>query len=152
MNGIGPAGWWLIAALALGLAELVAPGVFLVFLAVAAAITGVSMLALPELPPAAQLASFGIWSVAAVLIGRRWYRDYPIDSADALLNDRGARLVGEVVTVEVAIRNGRGRVLVGDGGWPARGPDAAVGERVRVVRCDGGVLTVETLASLPMAG
>ena len=32
---IGDGGWWLVAALALGIAELVVPGVFLVFLAIA---------------------------------------------------------------------------------------------------------------------
>lgn len=145
MGWIGPAGAWLIAALALGTAELAAPGIFLVFLAIAAAITGAAVFALPELPAAAQLASFGVWSAVTVLIGRRWYRDYPIEGGDPLLNDRAARLVGQVVTVEIAIADGRGRVLVGDGGWPARGPDAAVGERLRVVAVEDGALTVEPL-------
>ena len=44
---MSPAGAWLVAALALALAELVAPGVFLVFVAAAAAITGLMLLALP---------------------------------------------------------------------------------------------------------
>ncbi|WP_380786674.1 NfeD family protein [Sphingomonas sp. R86521] len=128
---------WLIAALVLGIAELAVPGVFLVFLAIAAAATGIAVFALPDLPVTAQLASFAAWSVVTVLIGKRWYLDYPV-AGDPLLNDRAARLVGEVVTVETAIVAGHGRVLVGDGGWPARGPDAPVGAAMRIVAvCDG---------------
>lgn len=137
----GPAGAWLIAALLLGAAELAVPGVFLVFLAIAAAITAALALALPDLPAAAQLGSFALWSAVAVLIGRRWYADYAPD-ADPLLNDRATRLVGEIVTVETPLRDGQGRVIVGDTTWPARGPDADAGARLRVVRLEGGVLLV----------
>src|SRR3546814_7114336 len=93
---VGEAGWlWLILAVGLGIAELLAPGVFLIFLAIAAAITGVATLVLADLSPVAQLASFGVWTAVAVLIGKRWYRDYPVESSDPLLNDRAARLIGD---------------------------------------------------------
>nr|WP_221364329.1 NfeD family protein [Sphingomonas jinjuensis] len=138
----------MIAALVLGILELLVPGVFLVFLAIAAAITGVATLALADLPVAGQLASFALWSVVAVLVGRRWYRDFPV-AGDARLNDRTARLLGETVIVETAIEGGRGRVRVGDGSWPARGPDMAVGALADVVAVDGGVLIVA--ASSPPA-
>ncbi len=146
MDVIGVSGAWLIAALLLGIAELAVPGVFLVFLAIAAAATGLAVFALPDLPVAAQLGSFAAWSVVTVLIGKRWYVDYPVEGGDPMLNDRAARLVGEIVTVETAIVAGHGRVLVGDGGWPARGPAAGVGERMRVAAVDGGTLVVERLA------
>jgi membrane protein implicated in regulation of membrane protease activity len=139
---IGAAGAWLIAALVLGIAELAAPGIFFVFLAIAAAVTGIALLALPELPIAVQLASFAVWSTVTVLIGRRWYRDYPVAGADPMLNDRSARMVGQIVIVETAIVDGRGRVLVGDGSWPARGDDAAAGTRVRITRVADGVADV----------
>ena len=142
MGMIGAAGAWLIAALVLGIAELAAPGIFFVFLAIAAAVTGIALLALPELPIAVQLASFAVWSTVTVLIGRRWYRDYPVAGADPMLNDRSARMVGQIVIVETAIVDGRGRVLVGDGSWPARGDDAAAGSRVRITRVADGVADV----------
>src|SRR5690606_15085118 len=103
---LSEAGWlWLILAVGLGIAELVAPGFFLIFLAIAAAITGVATLVLADLSPIAQFASFGIWTAVAVLIGKRWYRDYPVESSDPLLNDRVARLIGEIVVVTDAIEN-----------------------------------------------
>ncbi len=143
MDAISPAAAWLIAALVLGIAELAAPGIFLVFLAIAAAITGAAVFVLPDLPVAAQLGAFAVWSVVTVLIGRRWYRDYPVHDGDPLLNDRSARLVGQMVVVETALNDGRGRVLVGDGSWPARGPDAPVGTRVRVTAVIDGEVVVE---------
>ena len=139
----GPAGAWLIAALALGIAELAIPGVFLIFLAVAAAMTGIAVLALADLPLAAQLASFAVWSGVAVLIGRRWYRDYPVATSDALLNQRTARMIGQSVTVDHAIEHGHGRVRVGDGSWPARGPDMTAGTEARIVAVADGVVVVE---------
>ena len=134
---------WLIAAVLLGAAELVVPGVFLVFLAAAAAITGGFLLLFPELPIPAQLLSFAAWSAIAVLIGRRWYSDNRPESSDPLLNDRVARLLGETVTVTQAIDGGTGRVRVGDSEWLARGPDTPAGARVRVIGTDGGALKVE---------
>lgn len=149
LDGVGgPGGAWLIAALALGIAELAIPGVFLVFLAIAAAITGVALLALPALPLAAQIGSFAVWSIAAVLIGRRWYRDYPV-AGDRLLNDRAGRLVGEIAELETAIVAGEGRVRIGDGSWPARGPALPAGARVRIMQVAGGVLVVEPLGTTP---
>jgi len=136
---------WLAAAVLLGIGELVIPGVFLVFLAIAAAITGVATLALSDLPLAAQLISFGIWTTVAVAIGKRWYGDYPVESLDPLLNDRGARLIGEIVTVCDPIIDGAGRVRVGDGTWQAHGPDAGAGVKVRIVGVAASTLLVEPL-------
>lgn len=147
----GAGGAWLLAALALGIAELLVPGVFLVFLALAAAITGVIALVLPDLPVAAQVGAFALWSALAVMIGRRWYSDYPVAS-DKTLNTGAARLVGDMVTVEVAIEHGRGRVRVGDGAWPARGPEMAVGTRARVIAVDGGTLVVQPVGVVEPAG
>jgi membrane protein implicated in regulation of membrane protease activity len=142
LNGIGDAGWWLIAALALGIAELVVPGVFLVFLAIAAAITGVIALVVPDLGLGGELVAFAIWSAVAVLIGRRWYHQYPVPTSDPLLNDRAARMVGSEVRVIEAIVDGHGRVRVGDGEWPATGPDLPAGARVRIAAVEGGVVRV----------
>ncbi len=136
---------WLAIAILLGGAELAVPGVFLVFLAIAAAMTGLSVLALPALPLLLQLVGFVLWSAVSIVIGRRWYHDYPVATADPLLNDRGARLIGEIVTVVDAIEQGEGRVRVGDGGWPAIGADAAPGARLRITAVRQGKLVVEPL-------
>ncbi|USU05729.1 NfeD family protein [Sphingomonadaceae bacterium OTU29MARTA1] len=145
LDSIGGAGGaWLIAALLLGLAELLIPGVFAIFLAIAAGIVGVATLALP-LPLEAQIAAFAVWSVVTVLIGKRWYVDFPVASSDPQLNDRAARMIGQTVVVEVPIDADGGRVHIGDGSWPARGTPAAAGTRVRIAEVRGGLVIVEPL-------
>jgi membrane protein implicated in regulation of membrane protease activity len=81
-----------------------------------------------------------------VMSGRRIYVRNPVESSDPLLNDRAARLIGRTVTVAVAIEHGEGQVRVGDGVWPCRGADAAVGSRVRIVEAEGNCLKVEAVA------
>lgn len=139
----GAGGAWLIAALLLGIAELVIPGVFAVFLAIAAAVVGVAVLVLPGLPVAAQIVAFALWSIVTVLIGKRWYVDFPVPSSDPQLNDRVARLIGTTAVVQVAIGPEGGRVTVGDGSWPARGVVAEAGARVRIVAIRDGIAIVE---------
>lgn len=139
---------WLMTALLLGIAELMVPGVFLIFLAAAAALTGLAALIL-GVPVLFQLALFPLFALASVYAGRRWYSGRDIESSDPLLNDRLARHAGEIVVVVGAIEDGRGRVKLGDGVWPAKGPDAPVGARVRIVGAEGTCLRVEPVALPP---
>jgi membrane protein implicated in regulation of membrane protease activity len=134
---------WLILAAVLALAELLAPGIFLVFVAAGAAVTGVVTLIIPEFALTFQVAVFLVATSAAVALGRRWYLRNPVASADPLLNDRVARLIGEVVTVVEAIEAGKGRVRVGDGEWLAHGPDAPLGAHVRITGANGLSLNIE---------
>lgn len=143
MGEIDPTIGWLTLALVLGAAELLAPGVFLIFLAIAAASTAAICFALPDVPFVAQIGAFGLWSAIAVLIGRRWYRDFPITTEDAMLSDRSQRLLGQVVTVTEPFVDGRGRVTLGDSVWLAQGPGSEIGARMRVSGVDGSVLVVE---------
>jgi membrane protein implicated in regulation of membrane protease activity len=136
-------GWlWLIGGVVLLIAEIIAPGFFLVFIGAAAIATGIFAL-LFGLGVAPQLALFALYALLAVLIGRRFYANSTPDSADPLLNDRAARLVGKVVTVVAAVDDHSGRVRVGDSEWSARGGPAAAGERVRITGMDGNCLIVE---------
>jgi membrane protein implicated in regulation of membrane protease activity len=141
---------WLLAAILLAIAELIAPGVFLIWLAAAAAMTGLLTLVF-GLPVAFQLVLFALLSIATVYGGRRWYTANPVESSDPLLNHRAGRLVGETVVVVSAIENGRGRVKVGDSVWNCRGEDCEAGARVRVTGADGSCLLVESRPSLPPA-
>lgn len=133
---------WLVFAALLGMAEVLIPGVFLIWVALAAAVTGLIALVLPVSVPV-QLLIFALLCLASVWGGRRWYAANPVASQDPMLNDRTARLVGEIVTVVEPIDNGRGRVKVGDSVWSCRGPDAPAGARVRVVGAEASVLNVE---------
>jgi len=138
-----PALSWFAFAAILAIVELLLPGIFLVFIAAGAALTGVVVLLFPELAIFAQVGIFAVASAVSVALGRRWYLKNPVESSDPLLNDRVARLIGEVVTVANPIVAGEGRVRVGDSEWTARGPDAPAGALVRITGARGNTLVVE---------
>jgi membrane protein implicated in regulation of membrane protease activity len=141
-------GWlWLIGGVVLLIAEVIAPGFFLVFVGAAAIATGVFTL-LFGLGSAPQLALFVVYALLAVAAGRRFYSGRR-DSPDPLLNDRAGRLIGKTVTVVTAVDEHGGRVRVGDSEWSARGGPAAAGDRVRITGVEGNCLTVETERTLP---
>lgn len=142
LGQIEPHWWWLIAAILLAIGETFAPGVFLIWIAIAAGITGVTAALLP-IGIAEQFALFAVAAIVSGYAGRSWYLANPVGTEDDKLNDRVARLIDREVVVTEAIVHGRGRVKVGDGEWPARGPDAAVGNRVRITGSDGACLIVE---------
>lgn len=144
-------GWlWMIGGVLLLAAEILAPGFFLIFIGAAAIAAGLFTL-LFDLGLPAQLALFALYSLIAVMIGRRFYAAEAMPGSDPLLNDRTARLIGKVVTVVEPVDAHGGRVRVGDGEWSARGGPAAAGEKVRISGVDGNCLTVETERTLPPA-
>jgi inner membrane protein len=144
ISTLAPHWFWLTLGLVLGTAEILVPGFFLIWLAGAAMVVGIVMLVLP-LPIAAQVGLFAILSVVFVYGAKRWLVRNPIESIDPKLNNRSARLVGEIVTVVEAIANNNGRVKVGDSVWSVSGPDAGIGTQVRITGGDGSRLIVEPL-------
>jgi hypothetical protein len=142
LDSISTHWFWLSLGMILGATEMVAPGFFLMWLGLAAIIVGVLDYFLP-ITVAYQVAMFAVLSVLTVFAGKKFLANNPIETDDPKLNDRGARLTGEIVTVVEAIADGHGRVKVGDTVWAARGTDASLGSRVRVTGADGAVLLVE---------
>ena len=137
---LSPPWLWLTVGLVLMIAELIAPGFYLIWIGAAAMLTG--LIAFSGIGEAAQFISFAVLTVVSIIIARRWFKAYPIESADPLLNNRAAQMIGEIVTVVEPIVGGDGRVRVGDSEWIAHGADAAIGARLRItgVNARGGVL------------
>lgn len=143
---LGPWSWWVLG-LGLLAAEVVAPGIFLVWIGIAAILTGIVSLLLWETGFwvwQAQLVFFAILSVVSVFAGRRLLARSGDTSDQPLLNQRGARLVGRTAVLEKPITEGRGRIKLDDTIWTVTGPDLPAGARVRVIGSDGGRLTVES--------
>ena len=90
-----------------------------------------------------QIVLFALLAIVAVFTGRRYLRSHPVEAADPKMNQRGERVIGEMVVVTQAIEGGSGKVKLGDSEWLARGADAAPGTRLRVAGHDGVVLIVE---------
>lgn len=133
---------WLIAAGLLFILEVFAPGVFLMWFGVAAAVVGMIALAF-DIPLLAQALIFAVAAIASVLIGRGLFPYTEQVSDQSSLNLRGQQYVGKTFVLEQPILEGRGKLKVGDTLWSAEGPDLAAGARVKVTAVKGTVLVVE---------
>lgn len=143
-NDLDPQWPWLALGLILAAAEMAIPGVFLIWMAGAAIVTGLLVWFVPIGLPL-QVVIFAVLAIVSVFTGKRWLKSNPIEALDPKMNDRGARIVGDVVVVTNVIESGSGRVKHGDSEWLAKGPDAEPGTRMRVAGCEGTVLLVEHL-------
>ena len=142
---LGP--WnWVVLGLVLMILEVAAPGIFFLWFGIAALIVGGLAILLGDtlgLTWQIQVILFLVLSVIAVFIGRKLIGATDAVSDEPLLNRRAEQLIGQLVTLEEATVNGRGRARIGDSLWRVTGPDLAAGTRVRVTGVDHGVLVVE---------
>jgi membrane protein implicated in regulation of membrane protease activity len=134
---------WAAVALLLFAAEAMAPGAFMLWLGLAAAVVFVVVLVFSGIPLLAQVALFVVLGFVAIQVYRRWFRKREKPSDQPALNRRTAALVGRVVPLERAIVVGRGRVQIADAYWDVAGPELPVGVPVRVTGADGMTLQVE---------
>ncbi len=136
---------WLIFGVILMALELLAPGVFLFWLGLAALLAGLLSFAVhPSWQ--LQILMFAIFAAAAVPLWRRLARAGGATGAsNRFLNKRADALVGRVFTLEKPIIDGSGTVRIDDTVWRVAGPDAPAGSRVKIVQADGASLTVATV-------
>ncbi|MBS0192694.1 MAG: NfeD family protein [Proteobacteria bacterium] len=137
---------WATIAVVLMVAEIVAPGAFMLWLGFAAAGVFLLVLAMPDLAPIWQAAAFCVLAIASVSLYWKLFRKQRVASDQPLLNRRSQQLVGRVYPLETAIVNGRGRVQINDAFWTVEGADAPIGTRVRVVAVNDMSLQVEAVA------
>jgi len=132
---LGPWNWMLLGFILLCL-EIFAPGVFLLWIGIAALIVGSASLLLWD-------AAFWTWqvqvlvflmlSLASAYVGKKIVRDRETASDQPLLNKRGAQMIGRTATLAEPIKEGRGRIKLGDTTWRVSGPDLPAGAQVRVI-------------------
>ena len=133
---------WLIFGVVLMALELLAPGVFLFWLGLAALLVGLLSFALDP-SWQFQILMFAVFAAAAVPLWRRVARNSAAGSVHSpFLNKRADALVGRVFTLEKPIIDGAGTVRIDDTVWRVAGPDTPAGSRVRIVQADGASLTV----------
>ncbi|GAB4127574.1 MAG: NfeD family protein [Rhodothalassiaceae bacterium] len=142
---------WFIIALILLFLELLAPGVVFLWIAIAAGATGIATLELQVLTPELQTILFAALSLLATWAGRRWFRP-KANEGPAAVNRGAAAHVGRRVVVTSAIRNGEGRVKLGDSVWKAFGPEADEGEAVEITGVEGTAFHVRRLTGISGPG
>ena len=131
---LGP--WnWMVLGFALLALEILVPGVFLLWIGLAALVVGALSLLLWDL-------GFWVWQTQVlvflalalvlaftgkkIMTGRGDATDQP------LLNRRAEQFVGRTATLAAPIENGRGKLHLDDTIWRITGPDLPAGSRVRV--------------------
>ena len=134
---------WLIFGFILMALELLAPGVFMFWLGLAALLVGLLSFAFnPSWQT--QLLMFAVFAVAAVPAWRHFARSQGSRSvSNPFLNKRTEAMIGREFTLEKPIVDGTGTVRIDDTIWRVRGPECPAGSRVKVTQADGANLAVE---------
>lgn len=134
VSELGP--WnWMVLGFVLLVMEIIAPGVFMLWIGIAALIIGAVSLLIWDAAFwtwQAQVLSFLVLALVSAFIGRRVATARTANDDQPLLNRRGAQMVGRMATLAEPIKDGRGRIKLGDTLWRVSGPDLPVGTQVRV--------------------
>lgn len=144
---LGPWNWIILGVVLLAL-EIVVPGVFLLWIGVAALLTGALSLQLWDW-------SFWVWEVQVLLFlvlslvsafgGRKVMSSAGDETDQPLLNRRREQLIGRTATLAEPIAEGRGRIRIDDTVWRVAGPDLPAGTRVKVTDVGDTELVVEAV-------
>ena len=140
---LGTWDWFILAAL-LFLLEVLAPGMFMLWLGLAAVIMGIvaSTIALSW---QVQLIGFAVLALVLVPAWRHFATKVEKPAESPFLNRRAEGYVGRVFTLDKPIVDGSGAVRIDDTIWRVSGPDCPAGSRVRVAGTDGASLLVEAM-------
>jgi hypothetical protein len=132
---------WLILSVVLMAIETFAPGVFMLWLGLAALIVGLLSFGIAW-SWQAQIIAFAALSIAMVPLWRYYSGRNAKPTDKPFLNKRTEGLIGRVFTLEKPIIDGAGTVKIDDTIWRVLGPDAPAGSRVKIVSADGASLQV----------
>jgi membrane protein implicated in regulation of membrane protease activity len=137
--------WFIVGGLLL-IMEVMAPGVFMLWLGIAAILVGAISLFV-NWAWQAQLLAFAAFAAAAIPLWRRLAQRGTKQTDQPFLNRRADALIGRIFTLDRPIVDGDGRIGVYDTVWRVTGTDMPAGTRVRVTRIDGTSLHVERAES-----
>lgn len=133
---------WLLAAVALMIAEAMLPGVFLLWFGGGAAATGLLLWLWPAMSWQLQWVFFAMVSITSIIIVRRYGDRNPEQTSHPALNQRGLSYVGRRYTLAEPIVDGYGKLHVDDTSWKISGENLPAGTHVKVVGVEGTVLKV----------
>ena len=136
--------WWALGG-ALLLVELLGTAFFFLWLGAAAGLVGLTLLGWPAMPSPLQFLLFALLSLSSVLAWWRFRVTLPSAADPGQLERRAALRVGRRANLLEPIRNGRGRVRLGDGSWTVAGPDLPAGALVEITGADGLLLQVRPI-------
>jgi hypothetical protein len=142
---------WAILAAALAFLEMHAPGGYLIWIALGAAVTA-GIDAVCNLSATIEIVTVTVASGLSCIIGYFVYRRVDrFQSSEPTLNQRNALVVGERGIVCTDIVHGEGKIRLGDTVWLAEGPDLPTGTAVIVKSVRGSRARVMPVDTVPHA-
>ena len=141
LSKLGTWNWLILSVVLMGI-ETFAPGVFMLWLGLAALIVGALSFGIAW-SWQTQLIVFAALSIAMVPLWRYYSGRNAKPTDNPFLNKRAEGLVGRVFTLEKPIVDGVGTVRIDDTVWRVSGPDTPAGTKVKIVKADGASLTVD---------
>ena len=138
---------WMTAGVLICAIELFAPTTILLWPGIAAIVTGVITLLVPEMSWQIQVTLFACLAVATAFAGRQVYKN-KTDNGNNSLNRPADKLIGRTITLSDAITNGVGATFIDGNRWRVVGPDTDAGTSMEVVALDGSSLVVKAEAAV----
>ena len=136
--------WWVIALIFI-IVEMFAPGAFMLWLGIAAAVVGLIMAIFPGMGWEIQYTLFAVFSVISILGWKQMQLKRPVETDQPNLNMRGHQYVNRTFTLDEPVVNGLGKIKVDDSTWKIEGEDCPAGTKVKVTGVDGVILKIEHL-------
>ncbi len=134
ISELGP--WnWMVLGFVLLVMEVIAPGIFMLWIGIAALLIGAVSLLIWDAAfwtGQVQVLAFLVLSLVSAYVGKKLVGGRNIPTDQPLLNRRGAQMIGKMATLAEPIKDGRGRIKLGDTLWRVAGPDLPAGTQVRV--------------------
>ena len=126
--------------------EILSPTFYFLWLGIAAAIVGGVVAAGSGIGTMVQWLLFAVFTVACYAAWFFYLKKYPTKSLDPLLNSRAQQMIGKKAIVVEAVRNGQGRIKLGDTTWSASAnQDIEVNSSVTVIAAEGALLKIKKI-------
>lgn len=134
--------YWFIAATGLLILEIILPGIFLVWLGLAAALVGLFLVLVPDAGPAWQLAVLAGSICLAVAAGLQWQKKLRRQQPNHL-NQGLEGFIGRSARVSQSFQHGQGRIHLEDSSYAASSStELAEGQMAVIVAVEHGKLVV----------
>ncbi|MGB0697144.1 MAG: NfeD family protein [Rhodospirillaceae bacterium] len=142
-----PQYWLIIGAVLVG-AEMLVPGMVLIWPGLAALTMGFGLYLIPGaegLSWQTEVLAFAGLALLYTILGRMWWSSRVEEEVPEAVNRGTEGLIGETARLIKPISGGRGRIKLRDGEWMVSGPDLPEGTLVKITRTDGTLLHVEAV-------
>lgn len=137
---------WLILGFVLLIAEIIVPGIFLLWWGLAAIVVSIISVLIPDLSLTAQCF---IYAILAIILSLVWWKYQHTkdekDQANSSLNQRDHAMLGCRGKVETIADNGIGRGAFGDTTWRIQGDGLKQGDIIEVQAVHGITLIVQKI-------